>query len=908
MAKVLWDDWLPEQVRHVISADLPSGPADGRLLVSWITGVHDIGKVTPVFAVQVPSLADRMREQGLLMPLAFPERKLVPHALAGHLILSRWLVERFGWGRSETEKFAVIVGGHHGVPPDDEQLQVGRRHPEMLGTGSWTEVQNEYLGRAADRLGVTDRLPLWQSAPVAAAAQALLTAVVIVADWVASTEEYFPYSEDCCADPARIANAVGLLGLPAPWLANDDDVLGGFAQRFGLPADAAPRPLQVAAVELARTTPEPGLLIIEAPMGEGKTEAALLAAETYAARTGAGGCFIALPTQATTNAMFTRIVTWLDCLGTLHPDGTKSVALAHGKAVLNDQFEGLVRKGRARSIGVDSNEDTELIAHQWLSGRKKSALASFVVGTVDQLLFGALKSRHLVLRHLGLASKIVVVDEAHAYDVYMSDYLDRVLEWLGAYRVPVIVLSATLPSQRRREMVTAYDRGRNSTKPDVKKTSRRGVSTALAHAELDGDIGYPVAVASTGTDTALVQIIQAAPRASEVRLVPLDDDLAALAGELRTSLAEGGCAVVIRNTVSRVQQTAAYLHGQLPDTQIIVAHARFVAADRSVNDARLLSMFGPTGSMRRQIDRCVVVASQVVEQSLDVDFDLMVTDLAPVDLVLQRIGRLHRHQRGPGQRERAERLRRPRCLITGIEDWQVQPPTPVRGSRYVYETFHLYRALAVLDPMLTGDAPLRLPNDIAPIVQTAYGAGDIGPAAWHDTIAAAQRTYLAESADRRSRAGNYQIKGPGRSLIGWVSGGVGDASEDTPQGRAAVRDGSSSLEVLVVARTAAGELTTLPWLAKNAARVIPTEDRVPNWLARTVAACTLPLPLALSHPGIVDGVIAELEGNYFQSWQASFLLKENLVLVLDEHGRASLAGFDLHYTAELGLEHQRVAD
>jgi hypothetical protein len=303
-------------------------------------------------------------------------------------------------------------------------------------------------------------------------------------------------------------------------------------------------------------------------------------------------------------------------------------------------------------------------------------------------------------------------------------------------------------------MVTAYDRGARSGEPTVRRSIRSAAPVPRAHPELDGDIGYPVLVASTGTATAMIETVEASPRGSQVQLVALDDSPQTLAAELSHALADGGCAVVIRNTVNRVRETARYLSSVLTDTEVIVNHARFVATDRAANDQRLLDLFGPNGSAHRQNERFVVVASQVVEQSLDVDFDLMVTDLAPVDLVLQRIGRLHRHPRGVGQSDRSPRLRAPRCLITGIEDWSETPPSPVRGSRYVYESYHLYRSLAVLDPQLSGGVPLRLPEDIAPLVQRAYAGENVGPADWTETINTARTSYLEKSAEE-SRQPRY---------------------------------------------------------------------------------------------------------------------------------------------------------
>ena len=249
-----------------------------------------------------------------------------------------------------------------------------------------------------------------------------------------------------------------------------------------------PRPMQRAAVEVARSVETPGLMIIEAPMGEGKTEAALAAAEILAARTGRGGICVALPTMATTDAMFGRVHRWLERLP--HEDGAdvRSVFLAHGKARLNEEFQGLARSsGRwvMSAMGEDlreggsstrdklRNPPDSVVVSQWMQGRKKGMLANFVVCTVDQVLMGALEMKHLCLRQLALANKVVVIDECHAYDSYMRCYLNRVLEWLGAMGVPVVLLSATLPAQQRREMLTSYQRGQCAVETPVEKPVRR---------------------------------------------------------------------------------------------------------------------------------------------------------------------------------------------------------------------------------------------------------------------------------------------------------------------------------------------------------------------------------------------------------------------------------------------------
>lgn len=916
VAGYLWDRWLPGNIRAIVSECLPAGDSDGRAILEWLAGIHDIGKCSPAFAIQIQSkprtswVVDAMRQHGLDMPTELADRSLLRHELAGYLGLESWLDRRFGWSRSQSRSVAVVVGGHHGVPPEPGQLDAGRRKlPHLLGLGLWSAVRDEYLDRAADTLPAGRRLADWKDTPLTVTAQALLTAAVIVADWIASDSERFGYGS-CRIEPDRLDIALLSLGLPPAWSASRSDVLTEFAQRFDLPADVEPRPIQRAAVELAIEVATPGLMVVEAPMGEGKTEAALLAAEVLAQRTGAGGVFFALPTQATSNAMFSRVQTWLDHLPSAEPGQRVSMTLVHGKASLNDDYRGLVRQGRMIATGQDATVDrdrieVEVVAHQWLSGRKKAMLASFVVGTVDQLLFAALKSRHLVLRHLGVAGKVVVIDEVHAYDAYMSTYLDRVLEWLAAYRVPVVMLSATLPARRRMEMVAAYDRGRR-TEPAPHARRPWGPPAQFEapdpYAALGTDIGYPAITCSTG-GVPLVQQVQASPRGVQVALSRHSDDLVDLTATLRTALAAGGAALVIRNTVGRVQEAAAHLRRTLPGTEVIVAHSRFVGAHRADRDRLLLQLFGPDGTADRLGKRYVVVASQVAEQSLDVDFDLVVTDVAPVDLVLQRLGRLHRH----AGRTRATAVSIPHCHVTGVPDWHDVPPKPERVMGFVYSTYLLYRTLAVITPHLDGRV-LSLPGDIAALVQSVYGPAEICPASWMGVVDQAHVKHQSALDERVTKAEVFRLGAPSDStdLIGWLAAGVGDA-DDTDQGRAHVRDIDPTIEVIVV-RKVDGQIRTLNGLGPASDKAVPVDKPVGWSRARDLAACTLSLPLALSRGSTAVRTEAQLEQNWFPSWQDEPWLKGQLVLALDAGDAAVVGDYRVNYSIENGLEHSRIDD
>ncbi|MFD7287910.1 type I-E CRISPR-associated protein Cse1/CasA [Streptomyces sp. NPDC059863] len=940
VAGKLWDDWVPAGVKALVAEVLPEGADDARRLMVFLAAAHDAGKATPAFACQVEGLADRMRGAGLDMPYQKQfgtDRRLAPHGLAGQLLLQEWLSERFGLAGRVSGQFAVVAGGHHGTPPDHQQIHDLRLHPRLLRTPGasediWRSVQYELMDACARAAEVEDRFPDWRSVRLPQSVQVVLTAVVIVSDWIASSSELFPYEpsswspQGAVGEARRLEAAWAGLDLPGPWEPVEPvcSAVELFRARFDLPDGAVIRPVQEEAVRMARQMSAAGLLIIEAPMGEGKTEAAFAAAEILAARTGAGGCLVALPTRATGDAMFPRLLNWLEHLP---PDGPRSVVLAHAKSALNDLWAGLLRAGHRTIAAVEPDSPARvaaagdpqpsspsgLHAHQWLRGRKKALLASFAVGTIDQVLFAGLKSRHLALRHLAVAGKVVIIDEVHAYDAYMNAYLDRVLEWLAAYRVPVVLLSATLPAHRRRELATAYA-GEGSGE----------VADAL---DLPDD-AYPLI--TTATPEAVVMTARPAPasgRRTEVVLERLDDDLSLLARRLESELRDGGCALVVRNTVDRVLEASERLREHFGADAVTVTHSRFLAADRARKDTELRERFGPggdpldgdrPGSYRSGGDRPgsdrsggagpgddrpagphIVVASQVVEQSLDVDFDLLVTDLAPVDLVLQRMGRLHRHPR-----RRPAPLTQARCLVTGV-DWRSDPPEPVRGSRSVYQEHTLLRALGVLGPYLDG-APLVLPDHISPLVQAAYGDRPVGPGHWATALDDSRREYVTRLAGKRERADVFRL-GPvrraGRPVFGWLDANAGDV-DDSRTGRAQVRDSEESLEVLVVQRRRDGRLTTVSWLDGGRGGLDLPEHAVPTRrAAEAVAASALTLPWQFSKPWAIEKTIAELERFLVPAWQVKECpwLAGELLLVLDEDCQTRLAGFDLRYTRADGL-------
>lgn len=899
VAGELWDQ-QPDHIRALLSDEL-GGEESAKSFVMFCAGTHDVGKVSQDFAfkaerprsdgVDTSYLCDRMRARGFTIK---HRDHPMPHGAIGQVAVLSWLQRTAnprGTMNSKAQrnarKIAMIIGGHHGVNPDATVIQ--RTQIAMSEEiGPWQETRDEILSTMAEATGATRHVQQWLRNGVPITVQVLVEALVIMADWIASSEFLFPYSTQVPTSQ-RLASAMHRLHMPDAWQPTEDldDPEELFARRFPALSGATPNPMQVAAVEAARSMTEPGLLLLEAAMGQGKTEAALMCAEILARRFGLGGVFVGLPTMATSNPMFTRVREWLNAV----PASTVgAISLAHSKAGLNEEYQSLMpwnvaSADRSMPIYDDVDEDGQptsapptaeaaAIVHSWFLGRKRAILADHVIGTIDQALFAGLKSKHVVLRHLGLASKVVIIDEVHAADDYMRAFLKQVLQWLGAYRVPVILMSATLPPSQRQELADAYAAGRGGTVPPLSATD-----------------DYPLL--TTVTQTVSQTGAPASRPDRTVRIVPHKDDDAALAEIIAERTREGGCVGVIRDTVTRAQQTFEVLSERL-DCRVVLLHSRFLAPHRAQREAELIELLGRNPEGRPE--RIAVVGTQVLEQSLDIDFDLLVSDVAPVDLMLQRLGRLHRHKRS-----RPARLQTPECLLTGVSDWTSAPPELAPTVDLIYGKAALWRCLATL---AAHDYVVNLPSDIPRLVREAYSPAVTVPPGWGTALQQADDSRNLERQRQIAKPQAYLVKSP-RQATGLDSGfsDVVLPDPDNPRGWATVRDSEDSIEVIVVQQGDDGTFRLLEGVGRFSGAALPLWGAPDDDLARNLAACMVSLPRVLSGPWSIDRVIAELETQPIDvsAWQISPWLRGQLVLVLDENGHSSLGGHPLSYDRHRGL-------
>jgi len=770
----------------------------------------------------------------------------------------------------------------------------------------------------------------WMSLP--RPALALLLGLVVVSDWIASNTELFPLTtitgDAAIAQPQdetgeRLAHAWRKLRLPRPWTVGDvletaDELLSA---RFGFPVHSA-RAIQRAVLDAARDMDASGIMVIEAPMGGGKTEAGLMVAEILAARSKAGGVFVALPTRATSDGMFPRIMEWIahepsrDCGESLLPDGDdapdrRAVFLAYNKSWLNADYQAVPRSTPLScDVDLDGNAKHQLGAggayvDSWMVGRRKGVLADFVVGTIDQVLFAALQSRHVALRHLALARKVVILDEVHSFDAYMNVYLECALEWLGAYGVPVVAMSATLPQALRNRLMAAYQRGSHPRDPAPASTSRtwdlvKARSSGLPPTN-DVSLTEPLSssvVTYTKNHEVRSMTVASSSQSRQVKLeTGADDDVLSI---LKDALSDGGCALIVRNTVKRAQDTYQQVVEQFGTNEVRLLHSRFLASDRSHLEAELRTDLGKDNSKRPHLR--VVVASQVVEQSLDLDFDLLITDLAPMDLLLQRIGRLHRHEdRRPEQRP--SKLRQARCVIVGVDDWTAVPPVVNSGSGKVYGKYLLYRTAAQVLRIVQTVQAIELPGDIAPLVEEAYGDNHLGPMEWQPAMALARSQADSARADKEFMAGSFRLPSPyaaGPGLVGWLDGSVGEA--DTGAARAQVRDAGDGFSVLVVQTSPHGQWRLPTWLnSKQAGEALVQDTEPGSTVVQALAGTSVGLPDWVCG-GKYGGVIIDaLEALMPPAWQKSPALVGELILPLDDNCQWHLEALTISYDRYLGL-------
>jgi CRISPR-associated endonuclease/helicase Cas3 len=760
--------------------------------------------------------------------------------------------------REAAVALARAVTGHHGELPSDCHLS----KLSKFDSGSeprWQTARDRIVTALAELFSietVISELCVERGTLVA------LAGLCSMADWIGSMAEVFEYQPPGEPLASYWTRALGrarvaLDSVGARPLSESTEREASFSALF---PGYSPWPLHEQAESVGRALDEPSLVVIEAPMGEGKTEAALLLASAAERRALSHGLYIGLPTQATANQMFGRVRRFLE---RTRPAQRSNLQLVHGEAELVDAFRRIVAVYNGKT-----DERFAVGAERWFLRKKRALLAEFGVGTVDQALLGVMLVLHNFVRLFGLAGKTVVLDEVHAYDTYTSTILERMIEWLAAMKCTVVLLSATLPSKRRAALVAAFRRGAGATDD--------GPSGALA--------AYPrITVATRGRCD--VRSFVARSKGVSVALEQVDPEPEAVAALLLKEIEHGGCLGCICNTVERAQRVYEALDSAA-DVQRLLLHARLLPEDRATREQTLERWLGPDGDGRERPAKCIVVGTQVLEQSLDIDFDLLVTDLCPIDLLLQRAGRLHRHQRS----DRAANRARPRLVIARPAGSAAE--MSLDRVAKVYAEAIVRQSLRVLE----GREHIEIPTEIEALVEAVYLSL---PPAGDDALFGSFVNWFGGQCAQRQDAEVRLMPGP--------------AQEDDPFASLHVRaedDGDPALHLMLRAETRSGppsvEIVCL--VRRGGALFADEAGTVPVDLGREPDAATtralVRRSIGVSRPSLVRFLVskdAAAASHLPESWQKSGMLKYRRCVVFDD-GAAVVASTRLTLDRELGLQ------
>lgn len=648
-------------------------PESASRWLATLAGLHDFGKAIPGFQSKWVEGMHHAQAHGLRFTSS--SSSVTRHDLATAALLGRELHALVSAQPNWLQHLVLAVSAHHGYHFLPNEVNNGKPLHEPP---DWQRVRREIIACYWQVM-----LPIGVPTKDGLALPAInwLAGLTSVADWIASNPSWFElghrnieelgsYYEHALRLARSALNEIGWRQYQ-PLLTQHIDTDTIVARIVGKPGLTA-RPLQQAADRLLRDVQGPSLLIVEAPMGEGKTELAFLAHLRLQAVNGHRGMYVALPTQATGNALFTRALTFLEQFA----NGALDVQLVHGGAAMNEEVRHL--------RGIDDSRYASLSASAWFAQRKRPLLSAYGVGTVDQALLAALNVKHHFVRLWGLSNRVIVLDEVHAYDTYTSGLIEALLRWLQALNCSVVLMSATLPQARRSALLTAW---------------------GVDHTNVE-ELDYPRLLLAGGNGVRGAHF--ATRPLAPVHLAGLGEGLDEIAAAAIALLEGGGCGAVIVNTVERAQKLHSLLTLSLgAEVTLVLFHARFPADERSERERQVLNLFGTQGS---RPSRAMLIATQVAEQSLDIDFDFMLSDLAPVDLLLQRIGRLHRHTR-----QRPPLHARAHVHVAGLRVATL-PDLDSTSWRYVYDPYILLRTWA----LLCEESVLNLPSDIDRLVQVVY--------------------------------------------------------------------------------------------------------------------------------------------------------------------------------------------
>lgn len=849
VAKALWKSSIPTSLRTRFAGWLGCSEDEAEQLIAFWAALHDLGKASPAFQIKLPPIISELRNLGFDIPNQID--KPTPHAIiTAWALLSEDLLKDSDLDPRWKLKIALMLSGHHGAWQAYDSI---KNVPESERGGQAWLIARQHL---VNDLRIIFSPPACNPCLNIYEQNTILTVLsgfISVVDWLGSAEELFNYQTDIVNLPDYVAKSAGLAwaGLQTKgWLnTHPDPIPFDFQKLFSLPSPSA---TQQKVIDLAGCLSDPSLVIIESPTGSGKTESALSLYALWAQTMRTTGIYMAMPTTATSDQMHERVKNFLSLRHTIDIEPL----LVHSRALLRESDLQI-------SPGFKVDEDPSQ-RQTWFLPRKRSLLAPFGVGTVDQAFLSVLQTRHFFVRLFGLSHKVVIFDEVHAYDTYMAELFCRLLSWLKAINTSVILLSATLPEKSRRQFVKAY-------------TGEEDISPSVAYPRL-------TVASSKGTQ---VHPLPAPEARIPLKIEWILRDEGEIITRVRKELQHNGCMAIICNTVRRAQKIYLALEAAnqeeqfCPPDDLVLFHARTTQKWRDETQSFVLNALSKEARKIGTRPPCmVVVATQVIEQSLDLDFDVMITDLAPLDLLVQRAGRLHRHP--PSERVQPYRL-----LVTTPDIRNNIPNFP--RVDFPYEAYFLYRTWAVLQDV----QELTLTSAAPHLIEQVYGDADIPQLTrgLSDIMEKARQKCEKECAAAELEAGQRLVDEPGDpKLIGKRNL---DLEEDNPEVsralQALTRRSATGISLICVHR-----INDTLYLDSQGNSPVDVENPTPQQI----------LGLARCAISVQNQRVVEYFTNQEQkdSWKKIAALRYARLAIFDNNAYIAGSNFALRLTRTLGLQ------
>ena len=742
VAELLYPVLLGPTVRAELAKGLAPLGGDPARWVSVLCGVHDLGKLSPVFQAQCLEIAcsrmpnARKAIERAASALGWNPRMDLEHGLATAVHLRRRLQD---WGAPKTaaDEIACALGGHHGWIPDAKSLDQAREKTKHLGGPKWEAARDELLDTVAVSWGLPRASDMsWRGVDLSLPAAIGLAGLTTLSDWIASERKRFPwqpgitdavaYAEEARQQARRVVNGMRW----APWRPSG----AGFEGLFG----KQPRTVQQRVAKLVAGRDRPGVLVLEAPTGEGKTKAALHVAALLADQLGMSGLYVGMPTRATGNAVYQEVRRMLarreSSLIPVLAHSTARTEMARQDRLADEELGGPVAPEGLREDAdrAEQREERKKVREFFW---KDSALAAPVgIGTIDRALKGMLRSKRAYLHLANLSGKVLVLDEVHGYEVRTDRLIDRLMWFCGRLGIPVVLLSATLPIDRREELLREWQSGANDTgTPPLEHRPEEPDGWQATWVDRESRERVPLTTSQQQRTVAIEHLDDLADDREQAR--SCDRELVNWAFD---RLQDGGSAMILLDTKPRAKKALKRVREEVErrglDYEVIFVIGKEL--DGEVRRAREQQLYDELGWDATGPRKVIAVGTQVLE-NLDIDVDLLVSDLCPTDRLIQRIGRLHRYELA----DRPAPVARPVVGIASMRGQESRAPSRLKFPLGVANV-HFRAPLETTWTVMSKKDCVRLPEEV--------------PALVHHTYVGVPNTKAREKALRQARLAEHE--------------------------------------------------------------------------------------------------------------------------------------------------------